>query len=380
VKSKNRFLVLAANTPWLCHLGNALADEFTTEIVQIFDFLNFIRSRPEWPEGLNGRHLGKSRIVLPSGFAGSLSRVLQPAISRKVFKFLRSEYPRDLATNNWVIVPYPWLLPSVRKIPGESLVYYNLDDYTLYRPQRAKRILDQENELIQKARFTVCISRYQRKRLSKRLPGQSSRIFYLPLGVAEAFINQHPNVIPDQPRVGYIGNLSERVDWKFVYEVATQCPTLQFVFVGSIAVQEEDKGTDWYKFRTRVAELSNTEFTGYVSQDSVGEIYGNFAINWIPYDVEHPFNIASCPTKIMDSLASGRPVISTDIPECRAYEEWVKIIKTPHQAVSLLSNMIETESTDARRAEDQVRFVSHFTWAKQAERFCEILGEKGFIS
>jgi hypothetical protein len=44
-----------------------------------------------------------------------------------------------------------------------------------------------------------------------------------------------------------------------------------------------------------------------VPQEEVTRYYWSSAVNWVPYDLNHPFNQAACPTKIMDSLGSGRP-------------------------------------------------------------------------
>jgi len=39
----------------------------------------------------------------------------------------------------------------------------------------------------------------------------------------------------------------------------------------------------------------------------------------IPYAQNDRFNRACSPTKIMDGLGSGRPIVATAIPECRLY-------------------------------------------------------------
>ena len=39
----------------------------------------------------------------------------------------------------------------------------------------------------------------------------------------------------------------------------------------------------------------------------------------MPYACDHPFNTACSPTKIMDGMGSGRPIVATSIPECRLY-------------------------------------------------------------
>ena len=43
---------------------------------------------------------------------------------------------------------------------------------------------------------------------------------------------------------------------------------------------------------------------------SVGRFNAAFDLCMIPYRADHPFNRASCPTKVMDYMATSRPVVS----------------------------------------------------------------------
>ena len=92
---------------------------------------------------------------------------------------------------------------------------------------------------------------------------------------------------------------------------------------------------NWRQHRAAALYLPNVRHIGKVPQEQVKKCYWSFAINWIPYAINHPFNQASCPTKIMDSIATGRPVLSTAIPECRLYPERIKIFRSAEEAAEL---------------------------------------------
>ena len=98
------------------------------------------------------------------------------------------------------------------------------------------------------------------------------------------------------------------------------CRDVEFVFVGGL---EGASGggcrPDWEAERAAALALPNVRRVGPVRQEDVPKHYWGFGVNWIPYATDHAFNQAACPTKIMDGLASGRPVLSTDSPECRLY-------------------------------------------------------------
>ncbi|MEB3310430.1 MAG: hypothetical protein VKJ02_09365 [Snowella sp.] len=56
--------------------------------------------------------------------------------------------------------------------------------------------------------------------------------------------------------------------------------------------------------------------------------------------MNHPFNQADCPTKFMDGIASVRPILSTDIPECRLYPDWITIFDLIEDTIALIHEQL----------------------------------------
>jgi glycosyltransferase involved in cell wall biosynthesis len=188
----------------------------------------------------------------------------------------------------------------------------------------------------------------------------------------ESFINPRPERPPSEHTVGYVGNLGHRVDWELVEAVAEACSSFTFVFAGGLSEGPDPDGkVEWEQTRARVLERSNVEHLGRIPQDEVTEVYWNSAVNWIPYDTTHPFNRASCPTKIMDGLASGRPLLSTDVPECRLYPEWIDIADTADKMVKALHEYTTGERSHS--AHEQVVFSKKHTWVRRVREFREIV-------
>jgi len=104
----------------------------------------------------------------------------------------------------------------------------------------------------------------------------------------------------------------------------------------------------------------------------VVKYYWASAVNWVPYDTDHPFNRAACPTKIMDSLASGRPVVGTSTPEFTLYPDWIDLADTPD---ALATALYETaNSHDPVRNVAQVQFAARHTWEHRATQLLYWLG------
>jgi glycosyltransferase involved in cell wall biosynthesis len=267
----------------------------------------------------------------------------------------------------------------VRSVPDDRLIYYNLDAYSLYRPSRADTIRERETELVERAFRTICLSRHQVEVLGSRHPEHADRIVHFPLGVLEQFVNPNLDRSPEPRTVGYVGTLGHRVDWALVDAVAETCSDLRFRFAGGLEEgADPDGNVDWERRRARALGRPNVEHLGRIPQDEVTNVYWTSAVNWIPYDTSHPFNKASCPTKIMDALASGRPLVSTPVPECELYSEWIGVADTPDAMSKALRRAAKPSGSHSPQA--QVRFAKKHTWAHRAEEFRQVLREEEPVS
>jgi teichuronic acid biosynthesis glycosyltransferase TuaH len=148
-------------------------------------------------------------------------------------------------------------------------------------------------------------------------------------------------------------------------------PDAKFHIVGRLDPGADDSG--WRAARKRALAMTNVVYEGEVSQAKVREHYWRYAVNWMPYDMNHRFNIASCPTKIMDALASGRPFVATDIPEVRLYPDRIACVTTPTEAAETLRRLLAGEAHHDATA--QVAFMANETWAHRALEFRRFLDE-----
>ncbi len=371
------FLFLSANTPWVYALAEALAKFYPTHATRFYDWLTYRRLSPTWPNATPPSLLTKSMQVLPPGYAGRLERLFRPYLQRQIQRWCH-QLQKTSGEHPWVVAPYPYLAPWVRNVPQERLIYYNLDDYVLYQPDRKQRTLELEGELIERATITLCLSQFQVETFQKRYPKKAECIHHYPLGVVDSYLNPQPEKPPEPMTVGYVGNLIDRMDWRLIYQVAQACPDITFVFVGGL----DDNacgfsGSDWQLDREVVLALPNVRHIGQVPQAQVAQYYWSFAVNWIPYTVTHPFNQAACPTKIMDGIASVRSILSTDIPECRLYPEWITIFHSPSEAIAHIHTQLavaEKPEADEKRLK-QLEFARQNTWSIRAQTFEDWLSQ-----
>lgn len=321
-------LFLDAIAPWLEGLARGLAQH--GQVIA----LNHVDLRAQHRLGLplrvkDGAFAMRTRRF-PPGFAGTLAPLFAT--------FIRHGIDRALARLEGapkVIAPFPHAEPWLRHLPSDQLCYYNVDDYRLYNPSRQAHITAQEDALIRHAGLTVCVARFMADDMRRRHPDLAHRIHHVPHGIAPAFLNPAPELPPEAGLIGYLGNLSDRVDWAFVDEVVQQTPELTFEFIGHVGAEQ----ADWAQTRARVFSRPNVRAPGPVSQANVPQCYWRSALNWMPYVVDHPFNHAASPTKIFDAFASGRPFVSSATPEALLYPDRIAIARSPAEAAALLRDL-----------------------------------------
>jgi hypothetical protein len=360
------FLFLSVQNRWVYALAESLAQKHVAHTIKLYDWRTYLKHRPSWPDPDPDADIERTLRVLPPGFAGRLEWISRPFM-RTMIDHWRTKLRERTGTEPYVVAPYPYLAPWVRNVPGERLIYYNLDAYIQYKPARAERIREHEAELVERAGLTICLAQRQVEALQRRHPSHAGRIQHFPLGVLDMFLNPDPSSINNSASdIGYVGTLGDRVDWRFVQEVAEECSGLTFRFAGGLddASRWHDRPA-WKEARSQAFSLPNVEHVGRIPQEEVTDVYWQSVVNWIPYDPDHPFNEASCPTKIMDGLASGRPLVSTAVPECTLYPQWIDIVESAAEAAEVLRAYVEAPNN--HDPEEQVRFAEQHIWDRRAE-------------
>src|SRR5262249_57696987 len=94
----------------------------------------------------------------------------------------------------------------------------------------------------------------------------------------------------------------------------------------------------------------NVHAIGWRPQGVLGAYYQAFDISLIPYRIDHPFNRACSPTKIMDAMGSGRPIVATAIPECRLHAQRFPVAEDAEHFPGAISQILDQKSDDGRAA------------------------------
>ena len=164
--------------------------------------------------------------------------------------------------------------------------------------------------------------------------------------------------------LGYYGALASWFDYELVSRVAEAHPDWAWLLVG--------KKIDNDMERSRIEKLPNVFYAPAVPYTELPSYVACCDIMTIPF-VLNDITAATSPVKLFEYMAAGKPVITSDMTECRSYRS-VHICSDAHSFIALaelaLSRRNDPEYTELLRKE-----ASENTWQSRARAVLEALEE-----
>ena len=166
-------------------------------------------------------------------------------------------------------------------------------------------------------------------------------------------VKPHPDIVKiPGPRIGYAGNISERLDWGLIKGMARLRPEWSFVFVGRIG------GIDYERI---TQDHPNIRFPGEYEYDEVPAIVKGFDVGILSY-LNNPFFNCLNPLKFYENTAAGIGSVSSPIGELNHFP--IAVVRTvpnePQWWVETLADFLSSEKSHTREVGREV--ASHFIW------------------
>ncbi|MEM7049136.1 MAG: glycosyltransferase family 4 protein [Acidobacteriota bacterium] len=195
-----------------------------------------------------------------------------------------------------------------------------------------------------------------------------------PMAVAE------PRTPPwNEPQIGYIGHLYPGRGVEVIVALAERLPQCSFHLVGG-------RREDVERWRATTA-LPNLTFHGFVAPGELADHYGRFDILLMPY--QRKVGVASgktdtsgwmSPMKMFEYLATGRPIVSSDLPVLREVlrDEDNALLVAPEDVdgwAQAIQRLLDDGPLARRLGEQGERdFRDHYTWDARARAVLDGLG------
>ena len=255
---------------------------------------------------------------------------------------------------------------------GEQLVVYEcVDEFSAVRGLvRGKTIAVEERQLLQLTDSVIVThpSLSQSKTVGDRRP------YLIPNGadIAHFARASFPGTEPaaavaslSHPVVGFHGWIQYWIDFDMISYAARKHPEWSFALIGPIEpLARVDK----------VRGMANVYFMGRQPYEQIPEFIAGFDVCINPFVLDDLSNAVS-PIKLYEYLASGKPVVSVDMPAAREFSDLIPLVRTPEQFVRALEDVLSNvhNRTVSGNAVLRQQAVTCCSWEARFQQVEEVL-------
>ncbi len=234
-----------------------------------------------------------------------------------------------------------WNISWLPYFDAPRVVYDHYDDLEVSGARR-----DDHLALLRNAEVVIVTAR----RLLDAVQPYREDALLIPNGVDYAFIRAArpgegdappPDLLPlldlARPIIGYSGALAEWFDYDLLKQAARQYPAFSFVLIGV----DYDGSLE----RSGALNLPNVFYLGMKDYADLFAYVWRFDVATIPFKVNE-ITLATSPVKLFEYMACRKPVVTTDLPECRSYEG-IFLAKNAPQFVDYLADAMRKRNDEA---------------------------------
>jgi glycosyltransferase involved in cell wall biosynthesis len=306
--------------------------------------------------------------LLPgSSFVGILGDFQMGLLALELLKFLRN---RGIDPNVlWLSHPRQRYALSIL---SSSMIYcYDcMDDYSRMLQffwsgnLRAHHIAISERKIISSADVVTATS----KVLEDNCRRFSKNVLRVPNGADAAHFAPTSTPGPTVPRssgrsiLGYFGWIGPWIDFDLIVEIAVQRPDWTIRMIGPWGVGNEESA--------KLRRLRNIELVGEVPYDHLPRYTSGFDVCILPFIADR-FAQSVNPVKLYEYLATGKPIVSTDLAEVKMYSDLVGIAENSTEFIKAVEAAF-TEK-DQTRAASRIQLARANSWDERVRLITEAI-------
>lgn len=222
---------------------------------------------------------------------------------------------------------------------GERAIVYDcMDELSQFRGAPAE-LLAREDELVRRADVVFCGGRKMR---AKRLPLNPHTHFYGTGVDCAHFGAARSSTLPVDPKIaaldgpvlGYFGVIDERIDYQLLARLAAALPECSIALVGPHAKVDA----------ASFPRARNLHWIGRRDYADLPAITKGFAVCLMPFARNEATEYIN-PTKALEYMATGRPVVSTALDEVRTNFGGICVIaESPEEFIARCREQIRRPS------------------------------------
>jgi glycosyltransferase involved in cell wall biosynthesis len=332
-----------------------------------------LRDRKRWGKGKRDFKVNQNlTIYFPLVFPFAEKLKIISLLNRVLMIILIRVKIWSMGFKNIILWFYtPKSLYLMGRLKEKFIVYDIMDEHSKFNGA-PKGIDETERRLIEGCNVVFTGT----KKLWEAKKGFNSNLHFFPCGVDYSHFAKAQPTSPllckegageveltsiNSPIVGYVGAVDDRLDYDLIKQMAELHPEWSIIFIGPFVSVRRD-------------ELPHNKNIFYLSGKKYEELpaymkYFNVCI--MPFK-KNPLTKKINPTKALEYMAAGKPIVSTPIPDM--IEFYNHIIKIGHSADTFI-RLVEREinAPDLKGISEGVKLAKERTWERLVESMYGII-------
>lgn len=309
-----------------------------------------------------------SPLVLPLPYSRVARMVNRTVMVRAIRRWARvMGFSRPIV---WTFLPTPLARDLLVALDPEASVYYCIDDLSSSSAQ-ARRVEASERKLFGEVDLVFVTS----ERLRQRAAAYTRRVHLFPFAVDYPKFEAAREAdlpVPDdlarlpRPWIGYLGGIHRWVDQGIVVELARRLPEVSLALIGPVQTDV-----------SALAACPNVHLLGAKPHAEVPRYLKRLDVAIVPYRLTE-YTAHVYPTKLNEYLAMGLPVVATDLPEIRRFNDdhggIVTVARDVEHFVS--STRAALANSSVAEVERRLAVARRNSWEARIEEMSGLLEER----
>lgn len=298
-----------------------------------------------------------------------IRNILNKSLKDRVLRtYLRRIGYRKQNTVLWLFPPHPYIDRLRNVVPNRLTVSHIIDNFTKFDPSHIlyPHAQAQYPKLGEWSDIIITTSQANQQEFAKT--GRPCYLFYP--AVDQSFIGE-PGILPHRiggkaPRLGYVGFIMDRTDLDLIKFVASQRPQWHILLAGP-------QYPDRYLDESGLLELPNVEYLGPLLQENVPDFLNSLDVCLMPHrDTEYSRSMG--PLKLYQYLASGRPIVSTNVAGLEKVREHILVADDPKEFIEQIEKALQTDTEEL--SSERIEVAKQNTWPIRVREMFSLVTER----
>lgn len=302
----------------------------------------------------------------------ALNRLSAYLRERQIHRILRKLGFRDVALFLW----NPRYADLLGRFGEKVSCYYVDEEFTSYydlSEEEKQSIRKKEDALLERvdlvfANGTALLEQKSRFGNAINVPmGVDFDLFSKAL-LPETTVRPDLAALPS-PRIGYVGNINDKVDFELLYHLANNRKSWSIVLVGPVSIRTPEFAASFEKLKA----LPNVFHLGFKPRQELPNYVKGLNVCLMCYRTDG-WAFFGYPLKLHEYLAGGKPVVSSDLPSIREFDGLIRIVHTYEEWMRAIELSLRDNEPDTIR--QRVKVASQNTWDERVRVIEESIARK----